>query len=202
MGPLRAGLIYGIIAALAGAAVELRFLYLSPESMTDWVVAAIESFFPLLAVVTYFFMGILAAIRVRPSRLDPDVPYRSIMLRDCTLAATIVAVIVGVTLLVLVALQATVFADAMRGYASEAAPQVVSYVDELSEEVSDPPEPTTVEGVEAGLQPPTLRYLGTALFNLVLRALALGFIGAGIGILRGSLYSRRAESEEVAAPGG
>ena len=201
MGPLRAGLVYGIVAAVVAVAVELRFLYLSPEEMTNWVVAAIESFFPLLAVVTYFFMGILAAIRVRPSRLDQGVPYRSIMLRDCTLAATIVAVVVGVTLLIVVALQATVFADAMRGYASEAAPQVVSYVEELSEELSDPPEPTTAEGVEAGLQPPTLRNLGVSLFNLVLRALALGFIGAGIGVLRGFLASRRSESEEVATPG-
>lgn len=201
MGPLRTGLIYGAVAALAAGFIELRFLYLNPQEMPDWSVAAIESFFPLLAVVTYLFLGVLAAIRVQPTRVDPDVPYRSIMLRDCTLAATGVAIVVGVSLFLIVALQATVFADAMRNYASEAAPQVVSYVDELRQELSDPPEePTTVGGVEASLQPPTLRDLGRSLFNLVLRALVLGFVGAGIGALRGYLAARRSGEDAPAVP--
>src|SRR5215204_6140698 len=50
--------------------------------------------------------------RVRPTRLDPGVPYRSLLVRDGALAATVVAVMVGITLFLTTALQATVLAGA------------------------------------------------------------------------------------------
>lgn len=189
MAPLRAGVIYGLIAALVTAVISFRFLYLDPAASADWVLAASETFFPQLAAATQLFLALLAAIQARPVHLEPDVPYRSILLRDCTLAATVVAVIVGVTLLIIGALQATVFADAMRDYARDAAPSIVSYVNESREEVSEPPPPATVEQVANSLQPPALNDLGRSIFNLVLRALLFGLVGALVGLLRGRFSS-------------
>lgn len=189
MAPLRAGVIYGLIASLVTAVISFRFLYLNPEGTGDWVLAASETFLPQLAAVTQLFLALLAAIQVRPVRRDPDVPYRSLLLRDCTLAATVVAVIVGVTLLAITALQATVFADAMREYAREAAPPITSYVNETREGLSEPPPPASVEQITATLQPPTLNDLGRSIFNLVMRALLLGFAGALVGLLRGRFGS-------------
>lgn len=189
MAPLRAGVIYGLIAALVTAVISFRFLYLDPAASADWVLAASETFFPQLAAATQLFLALLAAIQARPVHLEPDVPYRSILLRDCTLAATVVAVIVGVTLLIIGALQATVFADAMRDYARDAAPSIVSYVNESREELSEPPPPATVEQVANGLQPPALNDLGRSIFNLVLRALLFGLVGALVGLLRGRFSS-------------
>lgn len=185
MAPLRAGVVYGLIAALVTAIISFRFLYLDPVSTTDWVLAASESFLPQLEIAVQFFLALLAAIQVRPVRLEPDVPYRSILLRDCTLAATMVAVIAGVSLLVVIALQATVFAESIRNYARDAAPPIVSYVNESRQELSEPPPPATIEQVVTTLLPPGLDDLGRSIFNLVLRALLLGFVGAFIGILRG-----------------
>lgn len=199
MGPLRIGSIYGFIAALVTLVVAFRFLYLDPSSMPDWVLAATDSFGWIIALTAQLFLAIAAAIGVRPTWREPGVPYRSELLRDCTLASTVVAVIVGVALLLTVALQATVFAGAMRDYAREAAPPITSYFNEQrqdiregreergesQEEIDDLPPRASVEAVEEGLQPPVLNDLGRSLFNLVMRALILGGIGAMIGILRG-----------------
>lgn len=192
MAPLRAGVIYGLIAALITAVISFRFLYLSPEGTADWVLAVTETFSPQLAAATQLFLALLAAIQARPVRLDADVPYRSLLLRDCTLAATTVAVIVGVTLLAITALQATLFAETIRTYAQDAAPAIVSYVNESRQELSEPPPPATVERVMSSLLPPTLGDMGRSIFNLVLRALILGFAGALVGLLRGRLGSSEA----------
>ncbi|MGB3682007.1 MAG: hypothetical protein WA990_05920 [Rubrobacteraceae bacterium] len=200
MAPIRAGVIYGLVAALVTAAISFRFLYLDPESTADWVLAISETFSLQLAGATHLFLALLAAIWARPVRLDPDVPYRSILLRDCTLAATVVAVIVGVTLLAITALQATLFAEAMRSYARDAAPAIVSYVNESREGLSDPPPPVTVEEVTSNLLPPTINDLGRSIFNLVLRALLLGFIGALVGLLRGRFGAQEA-AENPGNPG-
>ena len=197
MAPLRAGVIYGLIAALVTAVVSFRFLYLDPVASADWVLAVSETFFPQLAAAAQLFLALLAAIQVRPVRLDPDVPYRSILLRDCTLAATVVAVIVGVTLLMITALQATVFAGTIRDYARDAAPSIVSYVNESREELSEPPAPVTAEQVTNGLRPPTASDLGRSIFNLVLRALLLGLAGALVGFLRGRFGSSDVSNPET-----
>ena len=189
MAPLRAGIIYGLIAALLSAVISFRFLYLTPGGTSDWVIAVSETFFPQLEVAVQFFLALLAAIQVRPVRLEPDVSYRSILLRDCTLAATTVAVIVGVSLLIVVALQATVFAESIRDYARNAAPHIVSYVNESRQQLSNPPPPATVDQVVSGLQPPTVNDLGRSIFSLVLRALLLGTLGALVGVLRGRFGS-------------
>lgn len=170
-------------------AVGFRFLYVDPADTTDWVLAASETFLPLVAAASYLFFGILAAIRVRP-RAEAGVPYRSILLRDCTLAATVVAVLAGLALLFITALQATVFADAMREYAADAAPKIAAYVNETGRELEDPPPPTSAGEIERNLQPPALRDLGRSLFNLVLRALLLGVLGAVVGLIRGFAHRR------------
>ena len=199
MGPLKIGGIYGVIAALITAFISFRFLYLDPSNTPDWILAVTDSFGWIVALTVQLFLAIVAAIGVRPTWREPGVPYRSELLRDCTLAATVVAVIVGVVLFLSVALQATVFAGSMRDYASEASPEIASYFNEQrqdiregreergesQEEINDLPPPASAEAVEAGLQPPTLNDLGRSLFNLVMRALFLGGIGAVIGILRG-----------------
>lgn len=200
MAPLRAGVIYGLIAALITAAISFRFLYLSPDGTADWVLAVSETFFPQLAAATQLFLALLAAIQARPVRLDADVPHRSLLLRDCTLAATVVAVIVGVTLLTITALQATLFAETIRGYAQDAAPAIVSYVNESRQELSEPPPPATVEQVRSSLMPPNLGDMGRSIFNLVLRALILGFAGALVGLLRGRFGSSEATSNSETNP--
>lgn len=203
MAPLRAGVIYGLIAALLTALISFRFLYLNPGETSEWVISVSEAFFPQLEVAAQFFLALLAAIQVRPVRLEPGVSYRSILLRDCTLAATVVAVIVGISLLIVVALQATVFAESIRDYARDAAPQIVSYVNESREELSEPPPPATVEQVVSGLQPPKVSDLGRSIFNLVLRALLLGTVGALVGILRGFFGSSgNSDNPETVKPAG
>lgn len=191
MGPLRTGFFYGILAVLVTVAINLRFLYLDPAATPAWVLSVCETFLPLFGAAVQIFLGILAAIRVRPIRLDPDVPYRSILLRDCTLAATVVAVMVGITLLLTTALQATVFADGMRGYASEVSPKVASYVNDYGKELRNPPPATSAAEIEKNLQPPTLEYLGRSISNFVLRALLIGVLGAVVGLIRGWSSQRR-----------
>ena len=209
MGPLKIGGIYGAIAAFVAVMVSFRFLYLDPASVADWVLAIWESFAWILVLTVQLFLAILAALQVRPVQREPDVPYRSLLLRDCTLAATVVAAMIGVALLFAVALQATVFAGPMRDYAREASPQVASYFNEQRqeireereergesrEEVNDLPPPANAESVEAGLQPPVLNDLGRSLFNLVMRALLLGGLGALVGILRGRSVPADATSD-------
>src|ERR671917_2171362 len=135
LGPLRIGFIYGIIAAIVALAADLRFFLIDASALETWVLAVIETYRSSLALAACLFLGILAALRVRPTRLDPGVPYRSLLLRDGALAATVVAVMVGITLFLTTALQATVLAGSARAYAEEAAPKIVSYVNEVREEI-------------------------------------------------------------------
>ncbi len=191
MSPLRAGFVYGSVAVAVALVADLRFLFIDPEVIPDWILTVFEGFRTQLALAAYLFLGILAALRTRPARLDPGVPYRSLLLRDCTLAATVVAVMVGVTLLIVTALSATLFADEIRDYARDAAPKIVAYNEKVAGRISDPPPIPSVQEVESGLQPPVLRDLGRSMANLVLRALLLGTAGALVGILRGSFSSHR-----------
>jgi len=165
---------------------DLRFLFVNPAGTPDWILTVFENYRTTLALAAFLFLGILAAIRVRPDRTEEGVPYRSLLLRDCTLAATVVAVMAGVTLFLLTALNATVFAEDIRDYARDAAPSMVAYYEKVAGRMDDPPPLPALEQVESNLQPPTLRDLGRSIFNFVLRALLLGFAGALVGVLRGS----------------
>jgi hypothetical protein len=184
LGPLRTGFFFGMVAAIVALAADLRFFFIGPSSLDTWVLAVIETYRSSLALAACLFLGILAALRVRPTRLDPGVPYRSLLLRDGALASTVVAVLFGATVFLTTALQATLFADQVRAYADEAAPRIVAYLDELARRF-DNPSPTTVEEVESGLQPPVLRDLGRSITNFVLRAVLLGTVGGLVGLLRG-----------------
>jgi hypothetical protein len=209
LGPIRTGFRYGIAAVLVALASDLYFLFVDPGPTEGWILAVIAQYRTRLALAAILFLGILAALRVRPTRLDPEVPYRSLLLRDSALAATVVAVLVGLALFLTTALQATLFADAMRGYAEEASPKIVSYVNEVREEirarrvergappeeVRDLPPPAETGAVEATLEPPTLRDLGRSMANFVLRAVLLGTLGGLVGLLRG-----RPSSQELAKP--
>jgi hypothetical protein len=183
VGPFRIGFVYGMIAATVALAADLRFLFIDPAALGTWVLAVIETYRSSVALAACLFLGILAALRVRPTRLDSGVPYRSLLLRDGALAATIVAVVFGATVSLTTALQATFFADEVRAYAAEAAPRIVSYLDELARRF-DNPSPTTVGAVESDLQPPALRDLGLSMTNFVLRAVLLGTVGGILGLLR------------------
>lgn len=186
MGPLRSGLVYGTVAVVVALVADFRFLFIDPEGVPDWILTAIEEFRTQLALAAFLFLAILAALRARPDRLDPGVPYRSLLLRDCTLAATVVAVMVGITLLIVTVLNATLFAGTIRDYARDAAPSIVAYSEKVAGRLNDPPPTPTVEEVEEDLQPPALRDLGRSIANLVLRALLLGSAGAVVGAIRGS----------------
>src|SRR5918994_603413 len=199
-GPIRTGYFYGLAGVFVALASDLYFLVVDPADTPGWVLAAIAQYRTRLALALFLFLAILAALRVRPTRLDPGVPYRSLLLRDGALAATVVAVMVGITLFLTTALQATLLAGSARAYAAEAAPKIVSYVNEVRteirqerkergaspEKVRDLPPPAQLAEVESTLQPPTLRDLGRSMANLVLRALLLGTVGALVGALRGS----------------
>jgi hypothetical protein len=198
-GPIRTGYLYGLAGVLVALASDLYFLFVDPSSTPGWVLAAIAQYRTRLALALFLFLAILAALRVRPTRLDPGVPYRSLLVRDGALAATVVAVMVGITLFLTTALQATLLAGAARDYAAEAAPKIVSYVNEVRseirqerkdrgaspEKVRDLPPPAQLAEVEATLQPPTLRDLGRSMANFVLRAVLLGTAGGLVGALRG-----------------
>jgi hypothetical protein len=198
-GPIRIGYFYGLAGVLVTLASDLYFLFVDPADTPGWVLAAIAQYRTRLALALFLFLAILAALRVRPTRLDPGVPYRSLLLRDGVLAATVVAVMVGITLFLTTALQATLLTGTARDYAAEAAPKVVSYVNEVRteirqtrkergaspEKVRDLPPPAQLAEVEATLQPPTLRDLGRSMTNLVLRAVLLGTVGGLVGALRG-----------------
>jgi hypothetical protein len=198
-GPIRTGYVYGLAGVLVALASDLYFLFVDPSGTPGWVLAAIAQYRTRLALALFLFLAILAALRVRPTRLDPGVPYRSLLIRDGALAATVVAVMVGITLFLTTALQATLLAGAARDYAREAAPKIVSYVNEVRleirqerkargaspEKVRDLPPPAQVAEVEATLQPPGLRDLGRTMANFVLRAVLLGTVGGLVGALRG-----------------
>ena len=198
-GPIRTGYFYGIAGVLIALVSDLYFLFVDPADTPGWVLAAIAQYRTRLALALFLFLAILAALRVRPTRLDPGVPYRSLLLRDGALAATVVAVMVGITLFLTTILQATVLAGTARDYAEEAAPKIVSYVNEVRteirqerkergaspEKVRDIPPPAQVGEVEATLHPPSLRDLGRSVANFVLRAVLLGTAGWLVGALRG-----------------
>jgi len=185
LGPLRIGFFYGMIAVAVALAADLRFLFLDPQTVPDWILTAIEEFRTQLVLTTILFLGILAAIRTRPTRPEPGVPYRSVLLRDCVLAATVVAVMAGFALLVATALNATVFADEIRAYASDATPSIVAYNEKVAGRLEDPPPLPPAAEIEDDLQPPVLRDLGRSIANLVLRALIVGTAGAVVGLIRG-----------------
>lgn len=196
-----------MVGVLFAIASDLYFLLVDPAGAPGWILAVIAQYRTRLALALFLFLAVLAALRVRPTRLDPGVPYRSLLVRDGALAATVVAAMVGVTLFLTTALQATVLAGAARDYATEAAPKIVSYVNEVRteirrerkergaspERVNDLPPPAQVAEVEATLQPPTLRDLGRSMANFVLRAVLLGTVGGLVGALRGRPGSARNE---------
>ena len=185
MGPLRTGFRYGLVAVVVALVADLRFLVLDPEGVPNWVLTVIEDYRTQLALAAFLFLGILAALRVRPTHIDPDVPYRSLLLRDGALAATVVAVMAGLTLFVVTALNATLFADDIRDYASAAAPNMDAYYEKVAGRLDDPPPLPTVEEIERRLQPPELRDLGRSMANLILRAILIGAAGALVGVIRG-----------------
>jgi hypothetical protein len=203
-GPIGTGFRYGIVGVLVALASDLYFLVIDPAGMPGWILAVIAQYRTRLALALFLFMAVLAALRVRPTRLDPEVPYRSLLVRDGALAATVVAVMVGITLFLTTAMQATVLAGAARDYAATAAPKIVSYVNEVRteirqerkargaspERVRDLPQPAQISEVEATLQPPTLRELGRSMANFVLRAVLLGTVGGLVGALRGRPSAR------------
>ena len=207
MAPLRAGFVYGAVAVVVAVVTDFCFLFLDPAGTPAWVLAAVASFRTQLALAAFLFLAILAALRTQPTRMDPDASYRSLLLRDCALAATVVAVMVGVTLFFSTALRATLFADDIRAFARDAAPRIVDYVEGVRSGLSNPPPPARVEEVEDALQPPELRDLGRSMGNLVLRAILLGAAGALVGALRGSFGSdhdlgqRTPSAEEQGSPG-
>jgi hypothetical protein len=185
LGPLRTGFLYGLIAVVVALLADLRFLYIDPVATPDWILTSFEEFRTQLALSAYIFLGILAALRARPNRLDPGVPYRSLLLRDCALAATVVAVMVGVTLFILTALNATLFADDIRAYANDAAPSIAAYDEKVAGRLEDPPPLPGVAEIEENLQPPVPRDLGRSITNFVLRAVIMGTIGGLVGLIRG-----------------
>jgi hypothetical protein len=183
--PFRAGFVFGVIAVVVALFTDLRFLLWDPASLPDWVLTSFETFRTELALAAYLFLGILAALRVRPTHLDPGVPYRSLLVRDGALAATIVAVMVGLALILITFLSATVFADDLRTYAREAAPHIYAYNEKVANRLSEPPRIPPASEFERQLQPPEPRRVGQSLANLVLRAVLLGAAGALVGALRG-----------------
>ncbi|MGH3088528.1 MAG: hypothetical protein ACRDSJ_14565, partial [Rubrobacteraceae bacterium] len=76
MGPFRVGFFYGVFAALVAVFSNFFFLFLDPGETTDWILAATTDFLPLSALALYILLGMAAALRTRPSRVDADVPYR------------------------------------------------------------------------------------------------------------------------------
>lgn len=199
LSPFRAGFVYGVVAVLVALISDLHFLFIDPEGIPDWILTVIEGFRNQIALAAYLFLAILAALRVRPTRVEEGVPYRALLLRDCALAATVVAVMVGATLFVVTALNATLLAEDIRSYAHDAAPSIVAYDEKVAGRLDNPPPLPTVEQVEEDLQPPVLRDLGRSMAYLVLRTLLLGTAGAIVGALRGSFGLGR-DAERLAPP--
>jgi hypothetical protein len=206
-GPISTGFRYGIVGVFVALAADLYFLVVDPAALPGWILAVIAQYRTRLALAMFLLLAVLAALRVRPTRFDPGVPYRSLLVRDGALAATVVAVMVSITLFLTTALQATVLVGAARDYAAEAAPKIVSYVNEVRteirqereergaspERIRDLPPPAQVAEVEATLQPPTLRDLGRSMANFVMRAVLLGTVGGLVGAIRGRPSSTRDE---------
>lgn len=213
-GPIGTGLRYGLVGVLVALVSDLYFLFVDPSGLPGWILAVIAQYRTRLALAMFLFLAVLAALRVRPTRLDPGVPYRSLLLRDSTLAATIVAGMVGIALFLTTALQATLLAGTVHDYAAQAAPRIVTYVNEVRteirqgrvergdspEKIRDLPPAAQVSQVEATLQPPTLRDLGRSMANFILRALLLGTAGGLVGVLRGRPGSRGEEKPGSTPP--
>ncbi len=197
MGPLRTGFIYGTIAVIVALLADFRFLYLNPANVDGWIIAVIEQYRTQLALAAYLLLAILAALRTRPTYIHEGVPYRSLVLRDATLAATVVAMMVGVTLFFVTFLQATVFAEAIREYARVSAVEIVAYVEELANRFGSEPPQVTVGEVREDLLPPTLADLGRSIYNLVMRGLLLGCTGAIVGVLRNRFGSANQPPEDL-----
>jgi hypothetical protein len=191
LSPLRSGFVYGVVAVVVALVAYFYFLFLDPTSTPGWVLAAMASFRTPLALAAFLFLAILAALGAQPTRVDPGVPYRSLLVRDCALAAAVVGVMVGATLFLSTALQATLFAGEVRTFAHDAAPRIAEYVEEVRSSLSNPPPPTTAEEVEGTLQPPELRDLGRSMGNFVVGTILLGAAGALVGALRGSFGADR-----------
>ena len=196
LSPFRVGFTYGVVAVIVAVFTNLYFLFVDPAKTSEWVLAVIQQYRTPFALTVYLFLGILATLRVRPSRLDPGVSYRSLLVRDGALAATVIAVMVWAALFVMIALEATVFAGAMRHYAQEAAPRIVHYVNEARKILSNPPPPARVGPVHSALQPPQLWELGRSIFNGVLRAIVMGAVGALVGALRGRRMQHAEEKDD------
>ena len=215
MRPLRAGFIYGIVGAVVALVSDFYFPFVDPVGTPAWVLAVIQAYHTQIALTAFLFLGILAALGARPDHLDPGVPYRSLLLRDCTLAATVVAVMVSLVLFFSTALQATVFAEQARTYAREAAPKIVSYSNttrqdlikgrikrgETPQQARKLPPPAKLGNVRGALEPPPLAALGRSIMNLVLRSLLLGGVGAVVGLFRGR-SDQREETTSAAAVNG
>ncbi|TCJ16781.1 hypothetical protein E0L93_08650 [Rubrobacter taiwanensis] len=195
MTPFRAGFYYGTFAVLVALAANFYFLFFDPAQTRDWVLAALASFMPVVALSAYLFLTILGALRVQPDRQEPGTTRRSQLLRSGALVGVMIGVLVGLAALFSTLLQATVLAESMRSFAAEAAPRIAAYVEEVRSGVSEPPPPTTVEQVERSLNPPQLRDLGRGIFTTVLLAAVLGIVGGVVGTLRG-----RPESEKARPP--
>ncbi len=190
MGPLSTGFRYGLVAVAVALVAELRFLLITPGELPNWILTVIETYRTQVPAAAFLFLSILAALRVRPVRMEPGVPYRSLLLRDGAMTATIVAVMAGLALLLVTGLNSTVFANDVRAYATDAAPYILEYSEKVAGRLNDPPPLPPVEQIEADLQPPELRDLGRSLANLVLRAILLGTVGAIVGALRGAFGKR------------
>ena len=191
-----------MVAVAVALVAELRFLLITPGELPNWILTVIETYRTQLPAAAFLFLSILAALRVRPVRMESGVPYRSLLLRDGAMTATIVAIMAGLALLLVTALNSTVFADNVRAYASDAAPYILEYSEKVAGRLDDPPPLPPVEQIEADLQPPELRDLGRSLANFVLRAILLGTVGAIVGALRGA-FGKGGRSESAApSPGG
>lgn len=199
MGPIRAGFLYGTVAVIVAVLVNFHFLLLDPVETRDWVLAAIASFLPLLALAAYLLLTILGARRVVPDRYEPGTTWRSQLVRAGALVATIIGVMVGLTGIFSTALQATVFSGEMQSFATEAAPKISGYVEEVRSEVSEPPPGMSTEQVEQSLAPPSFQDTGRALFSAVVLSVVLGTVGGFIGGLRGRRSEDRIPKE---SPGG
>ncbi|QIN79096.1 hypothetical protein GBA65_11830 [Rubrobacter marinus] len=199
MSPLRTGFRYGLVAVVIALVADLRYLLITPGDLPNWILTVIETFRTQAALAAFLFLSILAALRVRPVRVEADVPYRSLLLRDGALAATVVSVMAGLALLVATGLNSTVLADNVRAYASDAAPYILEYNAKVAGRLDEPPPLPPVGEIEAGLQPPEPRDVGRSLANLVLRSILLGTVGAIVGALRGS-FGKRGDAGEDAPP--
>ena len=174
------------------------FLFVDPASTPDWVLTVIHQYHTSLALATFVFVTVLAALRVCPVRLDPEASPRALLTRDGAMCGVVIATMVGIALLFSTAVQATFLAAPMQTYAREATPKIVSYSNSELEEIREGrvrrgdskekiaalPDSAQTAEVRASLQPPALRDLGRSIANFVLRAVLLGVVGAVTGLLR------------------